>query len=176
MSRSRSCRTRRRERQKAIVQYTKARETLQLAGILETLPAGAVRDERVDPATQATPALPALDRMAINRGWATPDEKKPQVVDRLLAIIQDPRSSPSEIIAAARALLAADQRQWERDRADLANKANGGETIPEVTYEQAMALVQQVEKLTGHTFMPPAMQQIEEDASRAMPEQIIPRS
>lgn len=43
----------RNRRQKVKARYTKAREDAQLEGIIPTSPEGAVRDERVDPASQS---------------------------------------------------------------------------------------------------------------------------
>lgn len=165
----------RNQSQKVKARYAKAREDAQRYGLIEMTSEGAVRDERVDPATQGEQALPALDRLAVRRGWATPDEKKPQVVDRLIKVVLDPTSTPLEKIASFRALFTADQRQWERDNTDLANKVNGGSevNIP-INIEKTAKLVEQIEAKIGRNIgLPPSMQQIE-DANRVLPEEIIP--
>jgi hypothetical protein len=152
----------------------KAREDAQLHGLIDATPEGAVRDERVDPATQGVQALPALDRTAVRRGWATPDEKKPKVVDRLVEIVEDPASDPYEIIASARALMAGDQKQWERDNADLAGKTKGSSEPAEVSIniETIKAGLEKVEEQLGRRIgMPPAMQQIE-DAAEVLPPEL----
>jgi hypothetical protein len=167
----------RNQRQKLKARYMKAREDAQLCGLIVTIKEGAVRDERVAPATQGEQALLALDRTAVCRGWATPDEKKPRVIDRLMAIVEDPASDPYEIIASARALMTGDQRQWERDNADLANNVNDGSEInTHFTHEQTMKLVEEIEAKIGRKIgLPPSMQQIE-DANRVRPEDVIPPS
>jgi hypothetical protein len=106
----------RRKRQKLKARYSKAREDAQLHGPVETSPEGAVRDERVDPSSQSEQRFPTLVRRAINHGWATPDEKKPQLVDELVELIEDPEASPMAKIFAFNALLKGDQIQHERDQ------------------------------------------------------------
>jgi hypothetical protein len=166
----------RNQRQKLKARYMTAREDAQRFGLIPTTPEGAVRDERVDPATQGEQAHPALTRTAVRRGWAVPDAKKPELVDELVRVVADPDSTPMEKIASVRTLLAADRLQYERDRVDVASNVNdGGQTSPVMTYEQAMEFIREVEKQVG-PIGPPAMRQIEEDARRVLPEEIIPPS
>jgi hypothetical protein len=101
-------------RQKLKARYMKAREEVQLADIIETTPAGAVRRESVDPATQQAQQFMALDRQAIREDWPTPAHEKPRVVDRLIEGFKRPGCSPRIIIANIRALHIGDRREWER--------------------------------------------------------------
>lgn len=103
--------------------YMELREELMLAGEIPTEPAGAIRDERVDPATQQGQSTAALTREAIRRGWAVPEEKKPGLVDELIAIIEDPDASHKEKVASFGALAKADWNQYRQDNPETAAKA-----------------------------------------------------
>ena len=121
--------------------YARAREDAQLTGLIATTPEGALRPERVSPSAQGTQSLPALDRQAIRNGWEVPANLKPVVVDRLLEpfLTQETRVDeegrevavpPDRYLLKenAKALLQADQRQWERDHPEEAGKAAGAGT------------------------------------------------
>lgn len=108
--------------------YAKAREDAQLHGVIPTTPEGAVRDEVVNPATQALQDLTSLDRAAINKGWRVPDDEKPKVIQRLLDKLDDEELSGAEAAMIANALVKADQIQHERDNPE-AQKGKGGVTI-----------------------------------------------
>jgi hypothetical protein len=108
--------------------YMELREELQLAGEIPTEPEGAIRDERVDPASQGTQPLPALTGQAARNGWAVPDEKKPALVDELIDIIDDPDESNKVKVAAFNALRQADDSQWDRDHPKEDDKTSRGVT------------------------------------------------
>jgi hypothetical protein len=112
----------RRRRQKLRRKYARLREDAQLAGVIETVPEGAVHDERVDPRAQSTfiPALPALVRRALRENWRTPDCNKPVVVDSLIEPFYDPdcAADPMLLVRCFRLLVLLDQTQYERDRAE----------------------------------------------------------
>lgn len=111
----RSGKQQRKDRQHLKEKYAKTRENAQLAGIIPTVPEGAVRPEVVNPATQEEQDMTHLDRAAINLGWAVPEDKKQQIVDRLTQKALDAESSAKEVAMCANALLKADQMQYERD-------------------------------------------------------------
>jgi hypothetical protein len=113
---------RRNRRQKVKARYAKCREEAQLQGLIPTVPAGAVRNEVVDPRTQSEQRLPSLDRRAIYQNWDVPDAEKPRVIDRLSEPFHDPEADPRLIVLNFRALLLADQRQHEQDRAEGASE------------------------------------------------------
>lgn len=106
--------SRRLKRQNLMKRFSKLREDAQLAGLIQTTPAEAVKDEVVKTADQPQPKL--VER-AIRQGWAVPDEIKPELVAELTAIVTDDSEEASDKtkVAAFRALLAADQAQHERD-------------------------------------------------------------
>jgi hypothetical protein len=106
----------RRRRQKVKARYMKAREEVQLADIIETTPAGAIRRESVDPATQEEPIFMALDRQAIRQDWNTPALEKRRVVRRLIEGVLSPDQRPWAKILNVRALHVGDRREWERRR------------------------------------------------------------
>jgi hypothetical protein len=116
----------RRRRQQLKRKYARFREDAQLAGVIETVPEGAVRDERVDPARQGGQQFPELVRQALREGWATPDSAKPKVVAELLAAFFEEGQDPMLRVRLARLLLLLDQTQWERDHPEKAGKAKGG--------------------------------------------------
>src|SRR5262245_52005312 len=68
----------RRRRQKLKRKYARLREDCQLAGMIETTPEGAVRDEHAPVAPD--PPLPHLIRQALRENWPTLDAAKPKVV------------------------------------------------------------------------------------------------
>jgi hypothetical protein len=115
MSSHRSSKARRR-RQKIKRKYARLREDCQLAGIIETTPEGAVRDERAP--VGPDPPLPHLVRKAIKNNWPVPDCNKPGIVGSLCAPVYDPDRDPMLLIRCVRVLLLLDQIQYERDRAE----------------------------------------------------------
>lgn len=112
--------SRRLKRQNLMKRFSRLREDAQLAGLIQTTPAEAVRDEVVKTADQPQPKL--IER-AIKSGWAVPDEIKPELVAELTAIVTDESEEASDKtkVAAFRALLAADQAQHERDNPQTKN-------------------------------------------------------
>jgi hypothetical protein len=116
--------SRRLKRQNIAARFAKYREEAQLIGLLPTEPTGAIRDERVDPATQTDQPQPNLMRKAIKSGWAVPEEIKPELVAEMTAIVTDDTEEVSDKtkVAAFRALLAADQAQHDRDNPQKTNK------------------------------------------------------
>lgn len=118
--------SKRNKRQKAKRNYSRAREEAQLRGVLPTVPEGAVRDERVDAATQEEQKIPSLDRLALAKGWAVPERCKPMLVDSLIDNVASEEASPIEKVMSFNALVKADQLQWERDNPELAGKTKGG--------------------------------------------------
>lgn len=132
---------RRNQKQTVKERYAKAREDAQLMGVIPVEPVGAVRDERVDPSSQAgTPPLPSLVVQAARQGWATPEEKKPLIVDEMVKIATGQAAemgpdgictgpSPKNQVAAARALVIMDQTEWERRNPDAAGKAKGATNV-----------------------------------------------
>lgn len=106
--------------------YQKVREDLQVSGDLDTTPVGALKPEAVAPQTQADAPQCGLIELAIRRGWAVPEERKPGLVDELISIIDNPELPAKVKVAAFNALRMADQSQYERDHPELAGKARGG--------------------------------------------------
>jgi hypothetical protein len=120
-------RKKRKRRQRCKEVYAKAREDAQLAGLIPTVPEGAVRNEVAPVAPD--PPLPHLVRAAIKNNWATPDSAKPGIVDSLIAPFYDPDADPALLVKCARVLLLLDQTQYERDHAEEAGKAKGGGAV-----------------------------------------------
>jgi hypothetical protein len=60
---------------------------------------------------------------AIRNNWAVPDDKKPEVIDELIAIVKDPEVKPISKVMACNVLTKADQIQYERDHPELYGKA-----------------------------------------------------
>src|SRR5437868_4308031 len=89
----------RRKRQKIKRKYARLREDCQLAGIIETAPSGAVRNEVAPVAPD--PPLPHLVRTALKDGWATPDAAKPAIIDALLEAFYDPDADPALLVKCA---------------------------------------------------------------------------
>ena len=119
----------RNDKQKLRDRYAHAREDAQLAGLIPTTPEEALKPERVDPAAQAEAPMPGLIGEAIRRGWAVPEHRKPDLVDELIKILDDPEVPQKVKVAAFNALRQADQAQFERDYPERAAKARGGTTI-----------------------------------------------
>ena len=118
---------RRKQFQRKKMRYMELREELQLAGVIPTEPAGAIRNEQVDPAAQSGGECPALVGEAVRRGWAVPEARKPGLVDEMVKIIDDPEGSDKVKVAAFNALRQADQAQWERDHPQ--DKQAAGPTV-----------------------------------------------
>lgn len=116
----------RKTRQRKRELYQKVREDLQVSGDLPVTPEGALKSERVDPATQEDTPQPKLIQRAIRQGWAVLEEKKPNLVDELTKIIDNPDMPAKMKIAAFNALQQADRSQWERDNPIEAGRAKGG--------------------------------------------------
>ena len=95
--------------------YAHAREDAQLLGLIPTTPEDALKPEKVDPAQQGEQSLTGIVREAIRRGWAVPEGIKPQLVDELVAILQDPSTSAKEKVASFSALVKADWNQYRQD-------------------------------------------------------------
>lgn len=109
----RTCGRLRKMKQRLRARFTVEREDRQLCGVEPTLPAGAVRDERV-PAAPDPPQL-RLIRQALREGWPTPDANKPKIVDELLAAFHDKDTKDTERIRLARLLLLLDRTQFDID-------------------------------------------------------------
>lgn len=106
--------------------YAHAREDAQLAGLIPTTPEEALKAEAVSPADQTDAPHPELVVEAIRRGWAVPEEKKPKIVDELLAIISSSAEMSKTKVAAFNALRMADQQQYERDN-PIVKPGQGGQ-------------------------------------------------
>jgi hypothetical protein len=89
VARPKKSRQKRKARQRIANRYQKAREDAQLAGLIETLPAGAVRSERVDPKFQGSQPLPGLIGQAVRKRWDTSDEMAKRQVEELFQISTD---------------------------------------------------------------------------------------
>ncbi len=135
----------RKKKQRLRAQYSAIREEAQLAGVIPTTPEGAVRNEVVDPKTQSEQVFPSLVSGAIRRGWAVPEEKKPVLVDEMIAVVEDVEQSSKTRIAAFNALRLADTTQYERDHPEEAGKAKGGGGSVSVQANiQAVAVIRQM--------------------------------
>lgn len=123
------------QRQRAAA--SKRREDDQLAGRVETLPAGAVRNNEVSQSSWE-PALPELVLQAAREDWSTPGPAKRRAVLALLhpIYVQDTvldkdgnqvRVPPNheQVRKNVQALAELDQIQWERDNPVEAGKAKG---------------------------------------------------
>ncbi len=126
----------RKSKQKAKERYAKAREDAQLAGVIETTPVGAVRDEVVNPLVQEEQETLSLDRKAIQKGWAVPEQEKQAVVGRLIEKIHQEETSAAEVAMCSNAVLRADQMQYERDHPKEAGEAKGGTKVGVVVQNQ----------------------------------------
>lgn len=137
-----SKRSRRMQRQNLKQRFMKLREDAQLAGLIHTEPEGAVRDER-------SPAQPKLVERALREGWAVPEEIKPELVQELVAVVQDEEAADKTKVAAFRALLAADQAQHDRDNPQ--KTAKGGQINVSVqTNIAAVDVLRQALQKDGH--------------------------
>lgn len=96
--------------------YAHAREDAQLHGRIPTTPEEALKPERVDPSVQTEQRHPLLIGTAIRRGWETPDEKKPGLVDELIATVEDPDAPAMVKVFAFNALVKGDQAQNDKDQ------------------------------------------------------------
>lgn len=132
---------RRKTYQRGKLRYAKKREDAQLSGEEAITPAGAVRDEVVDPRSQDEQRFPGLDRLAIRNdgnGWAVPESVRRKVIEKNAEVLFERRviykdgleielpPDRKTIIEASKVLLTADQRQYERDNPEEAGKAKGG--------------------------------------------------
>lgn len=121
--------SRRSQKQHLKDRYAHAREDAQLAGLIPTVPEEALKSERVDPSRQGIQETLGIDRKAIRNGWQVPEEKKIEVIDRLVDKVLDDGASAAEKAMCANAVLKADQMQWERDHPEESGKAKGGVNI-----------------------------------------------
>lgn len=135
----------RNRKKKVKATYAKAREEAQLMDVIPTEPAGAVRDERVNPSTQDEQRFPGLDRAAImgdGKGWAVNDAIKRKIIEKNAEVLYErkvffdkdgnERELPPDRAAiekASRVLLQADQTQFERDDPERAGKAKGAVNV-----------------------------------------------
>lgn len=136
----------RKKKQRLRAAYSAIREEAQLAGVIPTTPEGGVRNEVVDPKTQSEQVFPSLVSGAIRRGWAVPEEKKPGLVDEMIAVVENDDESSKTRIAAFNALRLADTTQYERDHPEEAGKAKGG-GLGSVSVQaniQAVAVIRQM--------------------------------
>ena len=101
------------------------RDDLQVAGRIPVEPVGAVRDERVDPSTQSSVEIPSLVLEAARQGWATPDGRKPDIVERLTEIATSPETPAKTAVYAAKVLAEIDQIQYARDHPEEVGRARG---------------------------------------------------
>ena len=146
----------RNRKQKAQASFSKAREELQLMGVIETTPEGALRAERVDPASQDEQRFPGLDREAIRNdgnGWMVPEHIKRKVVEKNAEVLYERRTTfidgkeielppdRDQINKASRVLQAADQMQHERDHPEEAGKAKGSISVNAVAVAGALDYV-----------------------------------
>lgn len=133
---------RRAQRQKLKDRYAHAREDAQLAGLIPTAPEEALKDERVDPKTQGEQDTSGIDRRAARNGWALPDHKKVQVVDRLSEIFEPSNEKPDRYLMekTAKVLIIADQRQWERDNPQLAGQSKGAINVQQNQQNNALTI------------------------------------
>lgn len=146
--------------------YSKAREDAQLLGVIPTTPEGALKPERVAPEAQADAPQPNLIGEAIRKGWAVPEARKPDLVDELIRLLDDPQVSDKVKVAAFNALRQADQAQYERDHPAEAAKMRGGviNTVVSVSVESNRAAVQALREAFendqggGATGLPPPVE------------------
>ena len=178
---------RRSDRQKLKARYAKVREDAQLADLIHTEPAGAVRDERVNPALQGSAILPDLVREALRNNWATPDIAKPAIVASLLEpffaereVGLDGKPIPpnrAQTVELAKVLRLLDQTQFERDHPEEAGTAKGGTHISLQNTLQATEVmrdslgdVDDIMELTKRCFEQPSSVQVEQVPVDALPQ------
>ena len=70
-----------------------------------------------------------LERRAMVQGWDTPMDMRQKVVDKILMLIMHPRVDAETKVKCFRALVIAQQKQWEQDHPELAGKAKGNGTV-----------------------------------------------
>lgn len=151
---------RRKQQQRKYRRYMELRDELQTSGVIPVEPSGAKRSERVDPATQSEQKLPELIPQAIRKGWAVPEEKKPALVDEMVAIVDDREESNKVKVAAFNALRMADRSQWEQENPVEAGKAKGGASTVAVSIQSNMLAVQVLREAMerdegrGNTLLP----------------------
>ena len=61
-----------------------------------------------------------LAERALREAWPVPPERRPELVERLIAIVNDPDTSPREAVSAAKALLMASRLNLETIRVSMA--------------------------------------------------------
>lgn len=122
---SRPTNSRRNKRQKVKANYAKAREEAQLAGVIPTVPEGAVRDERVAPSVQGNQPMADMIAQAIRKGWKVDEAMKPHLVDELVGIVMNDEMKAKDKVAAFNALRMADAQQQEIDNPEqVKSKSN----------------------------------------------------
>jgi hypothetical protein len=114
--------------QRKVKHYMELREELQVAGRIPVEPVGAVRNERVNPASQPDVEIPSLVLTAVRDNWATPASKKPLVVDRLVEMVLSDETKPGTALYAAKVLHEIDKEQHERDHPELKKDSEQGTT------------------------------------------------
>lgn len=156
--------SRRLKRQNLMQRFSKLREDAQLAGLIQTTPAEAVKDERVKKEDQTEQPQPKLVEKAIRSGWAVPDEIKPELVKELVDIVTDDSEEASDKtkVAAFRALLAADQSQHERDNPQT-KKGGTAVNVSVQTNIAAVDVLREAMKKVEVTQQPPQTPQITEE-------------
>lgn len=104
------------EKQRVKDRYAHSRDDAQRLGLIETTPEESLVPERVDPLVQTEQRFPALVGQALRHGWAVPDEKKPGLVDEMVAVVEDGEATAVAKVMAFNALAKGDQLQHERDQ------------------------------------------------------------
>lgn len=117
--------SRRHKRQETKKRYSEAREDAQLQGLIPTTPEGAIKPEPVSPSVQGNQPMSELIAQAIRKGWAVPENRRPELIDEMIAIVLDNELPAKAKIAAFNALRMADQTQYERENPEAAGKAKG---------------------------------------------------
>ena len=115
---------------------------------------------------------------AVRNDWQTPPEEKVAAVDELLELLKDHDQKAATRVAAFRALQLADRDQWERLNPELAGKVKGGTSIVNtqqvaVTGDMAIALLQRIEQETGQKVMSVAMSEVEREADKVLPPEVL---
>lgn len=138
---------RRRQRQRKYKRYMELRDELQTLGVIPVEPSGARKSEAVDPATQGEQAMPNLVAQAVRNGWAVPEHKKPDIVDEMLAVIDNPQETNKVKVAAFNALRMADKDQYERDHPEEAAKGKVGVKVAVVNNVQVSDVFGDIEHI-----------------------------
>lgn len=153
--------SRRAQKQKVKERYARAREDAQLLELIPTVPEGALKEERVDPSSQDEQRIPELDRKAIMRGWAVPDDEKELVINRLLEPFHEEKrrviTKDGSVVEVdqdrdllqknAKVLIAADKHQYERDNPEEAGKARGSAQVNVNSSTQVNVLIPSLKEL-----------------------------